>query len=397
MICRRLLVGLIVIPALVAGMTAVRVSAQTQPGPSLDVHPYGTKRTDPDGGQWFFADGAPGRAQSFQVRLYNPTNQDKAAKLFLADMAFNATGTPYVVETKTDVAKWGTFEHDRVTVPARRAILESFTLTPPKAADPGDHIGAAVVEEAPVGGGPFRSVTRVALRVYITLPGDARKEFEIKRVLTEKRSKFFPKKLDVTTELANTGRVRLETTVAINGSPAKGSTLLLSKSIERYRATFPIRFWGGPMRLKVDATTRSLGLPGPSREMFVTVWVIPWHILSALALLALLALGVRWLLKRRARKVQAMQADLRRLERLLVQQTRQAATGTVDEPARRDAEAAIRSAVKQAKRAGDDKTAERLERKLSDNAMRKCPSCGGMAPIAAKHCGRCGTSLGAAS
>ena len=368
MLKKRLSILLIVIPALAAGMTTFPAFAQTQL-PSLDVHPVGTSKTDPDGGQWFFANGIPGQTQRFQMRLYNPTNEPKNVKLYFADMTFNSDGTAVVAATSTDLGRWGRFDDPRLTVGAHKAIFEGFSVTPPKGADPGDHIGAAVVEEAPAGGGPIRSIQRVALRVYMTLPGDARKEFDIHSVSAARRSLFYPRKIDVAVELRNTGRVRLDPTVTVNGAATKGPNELLTQSRELYNITVPVHFWGGPVMLHVNAQTSTFGLPGPARQVSVLVWVIPWHLFALLALLALIVLGVRWIIRRRRARVTGLQADIRRLERLVTLQheSRQAPPPEVAAEAH-DARVAIFAAAKQARRAGDLQTAKRLEQFLAETA-----------------------------
>jgi hypothetical protein len=72
---------------------------------------------------------------------------------------------------------------------------------------------------------------------------------------------------------------------------------------------------------------------------------------------------VRWLWSKRGGKYAAMQADLRRFERLL-QQQRAAGEDTADVAG--EAELAIKAAIKQAGRAGDKDTEIRLRGKLAE-------------------------------
>jgi hypothetical protein len=355
---RRFIVGLIAIPALAAGMAAVRAEAQGAPTPSLDVRPFGTSRTDPDGGQWFVAQMDTSQTRTFRMRLFNTTRTAKSAKLYLADMLFNAQGTPYVSGTSIDVGTWGRFQTDRVIVPPRQGIVVSFSITVPPKADPGDHIGAVVVEEPPEGVGAIRSVVRTALRIYITLPGDARKDFQINRVKAALHSVFYPRKMTVTVDLKNTGHVMLNPSVTIDGNPASGPATLVSRSIESYVATRPVRFWGGPVRLHIVGVTSSIGLPGPSQQASVIIWVIPWHLITALLVLAGLFFLGRHLWRKRGTKVEALKSDLRRIERLITEQ-RIAPTQTTAQRAP-DPGTAIKMAMKQARRTGDNHTAERL-------------------------------------
>ncbi len=356
----RRIIASIAIPALAAGMVASVAFAQVaSPENTVDVKPVGTSRLDPNGGRWFVADLSPNESKTFQVELFNPTRVAHTVTLFLSDMSFDKNGNPFVTNVATDVGKWGHFEHSTATIAPLKRETETFTLTAPKGADPGDHIGAVVAEQAATGAGSVKNVERVAVRLYVTLPGDARKDFEIEKVTAARHSVFFPRQLEITAQLRNTGRVRLEPKVTINKAAATGSVMLMSQSAEQYKLTRPIPFWGGPVMLHVSATTNSLGLPGPARQANVLVWVIPWHLFALLLLLAAIAFAIRRYWRRRMARVEALKSDLRRIERLI---TSSAQSGTapdgVSPPI--DPNAAIRAAIKQARRAGDDETAARL-------------------------------------
>ena len=375
-----------IIPALAAGMITAVAVAQTQAPqttdgqvPGVEIHPVGTTRTDPNGGQWFIVNMDFEQRTTLQARLYNPASVPQTVKLYLADMTFDAAGIPEVTNVPTDVGTWGSFEHPSVTIDPQQSVIENFTLTAPRGVDPGDHVGAVVVEQSPQGSGNVRSIKRLAVRLYVTLPGDARKDFEIEKISTRRDSALFTRELTVAVHLKNTGRVRLESTVRVDGAEAKGPQLLMSSATERYVASRKVPLWGGPVRLQVDAQTRSLGLPGPARQMRVTVWVIPWHLFVLLALAAGAVFATRWLLRRRGGKYRAIQTDIRRIERLVAQQMQGPRTSGADvrgpatDPAT-DPDGAIHAAIKQARRAGDEATAQRLEHAL---AQRRAPRAGG--------------------
>ena len=360
---RRRLLGSVIIPAVLAGMMTPVASAQTaEQIPSVSVRPVGTGENDPNGGQWFVASMNPGETKRLEARIYNPATVPQKVDLYLAGMRFNDNGTVEVTNTPTDVGTWGKFERDSTTIGPRETTIEAFEITVPKGVDPGDHIGAVVFEHSAVGEGNILTLRRVAVRLYVSLPGDARRDFVIDGVTTKKDSWFFTRDLDINVRLRNTGGVRLETTVHVDGKEAVGSELLMSKAAENYEISRAVNFWGGPVRLVVQARTRSLGLPGPARQLRVTVWVIPWHLLALVALIVAIAFGLRLLMRRRGRKYRALQADMRRIERLLAQQNGHPEREVQRPSGVQDREAAIRMAIKQAKRAGDLVTAERLER-----------------------------------
>jgi hypothetical protein len=128
-----------------------------------------------------------------------------------------------------------------------------------------------------------------------------------------------------------------------------------------------VGFFGGPVRLRIDAQTRSLGLAGPVRDLSVTTWVIPWHLFALLLLASGLVFLVRFLLSKRAGKYDSIRSDIRRLERMIT--LGNGNDGGPREGAERDdVRSAIRGAIKQARRAGDERTADRLEAKLDESA-----------------------------
>lgn len=366
------LVALSIIPAVSAGMIDIARGQSEVSTPAVIVRPMGTTETDPNGGQWFVTNLEPAQTQEVQVQLFNPASVPQTVKLYLADIRFDRKGIPEVTNSPVDVGTWGSFEQPVVTIEPQETSVQGFTLTAPEGADPGDHVGAVVAEHEPEGSGNIRSIKRVAVRLYATLPGDARKDFVIDGVAAKKDSAFFARELTVTVNLRNTGRVRLEPTVRVDSRTAKGPDLLMSSAVERYVVTRPVPFWGGPVRLRVDAQTRSLGLGGPVRQMRVTVWVIPWHLLAMVVVASGLVLLVRWLIRKRGGRFAAIQADIRRMERLIDirvngDQNTERSTSTTD------AQAAIRAAGKQARRAGDVDTAERLERSLADAGITADP------------------------
>ena len=370
MSARRFLLGLALIPA-AAGMVPARALAQeaTKQIPAVQVHPVGTTRNDPNGGQWFVTTLNPMETKTLQVRLYNPADVAQTVKVYLTDIRFDSHGIPEVLNESSDIGTWGKFDELQVVVQPKQSLIQSLSIMAPEGADPGDHVGAVVAEQAPQGTGPVQSIKRLAVRLYATLPGDAKKDFVIDKVDAKKDSAFLTRELAVSVRLRNTGRVRLEPAVQVDGKKATGPTVLLAQASERYVVTRKVGFFGGPVRLRIDAQTRSLGLAGPVRQQLVTIWVIPWHLFASAALVAGIGFAGRFVLRRRRGKYDSIRSDIRRLERLL--SVRAYAPDDVEHAATNgngsDPRPAVREAIKQARRAGDEPTAARLEAKLAES------------------------------
>lgn len=376
MIAKRFLAGLLTVPALVAGtVMSDPASAQTPAPPtgadipSVGVAPIGTKSSDPNSGQWFIGAGGPGTTIKFRARLANPAQVPQTVKMSLADLDFGDDGTPTIAETSDDIGTWGTVTPASVTIDALKSIEVPFEVTVPVGADPGDHVGVFMIEGQPHDAGSgqlFKVVKRVATRMYVTVPGDARADVAIESVDVTPDSSFFAREVTVRVVLRNRGRVRLTPTVTVNGKTAKGPDTILSSSVEPYLITQKVPFWGGPQSYRVDVVTKipsSSGAArnGPARQARVSKFFIPYVPTGGAVLVVAALFGLRSLLRRRTGKYAALQADLRRVEKLLGDKS--SANGDSDtSPA--DPVVAIKQAIKQAVRAGDKATEAKLRAKL---------------------------------
>lgn len=360
----------IVIPALAAGMTLSPVAHAQAPGgqpvPSVGVQPFGTDPNDPNGGQWFVASLAPGQSGKLQAKISNPASVAQTIRIGFADLKFLPDGTPEVVEPAQDVGTWATIGSRDVMIPASGNVIVPFSVTVPQGAEPGDHVGVFVVDTLSgetVGNQQIGVVRRIATRLYVTVPGDARREFSIEGVRLTKDSTLFPTEMTIEVLLRNNGRIRLRPVVRVGGRfiepvTANGSSLLLTSSVEKYIATVPIPLWGGPLQYRVDATTDQ----GTSRQARASAFVIPWWLLIILIAVAFVVWMLRtWLHKRKSR-YNTLQSDLRRIEQLLHAQ----ATGSPVSDVAQDPDVAINAAMKQARRSGDTETEERLKEKLKE-------------------------------
>lgn len=380
MTANRIVAGLLMVPALLVGtISASPAHAQTTgtPGaeiPSVGVVPVGTQSDDPNAGQWFIADGVPGAAEPirFTARVTNPAQVPQTVKMYLADLDFTDDGTPAVADESDDIGTWGTVIPATLSIEAQKSVEVPFELRVPAGADPGDHVGVFVVEgqpQDPGSGQLFKIVKRVATRMYITVPGDARADLNIESVAVTPDSSFFTREVTVRVLVRNSGRIRLNAQVTVNGKPATGSELLLSNSVEPYLYTEKVPLWGGPRSYRIDVTTKvpstsGPGRTGPARQARASKFFIPYVLLLAIAVGLVFMFIVVRLLKRRRSKFSELQADLRRFEKLIAGRDGAGAGDDVETVA--DPAMAIKQAIKQAGRSGDTETAERLRAKLAD-------------------------------
>jgi hypothetical protein len=382
-VLRKTILALCIIPALVAGMVHIpaaygQTSSQTSAeNAGVGIQPLGTSKDDPNGGQWFVKQGAPGDTLAFQARLTNLASVERTVKLYLADLNFSADGTPQIPHTQAeskDIGTWGGGVRS-YTLKANSAENVTFNLTVPDNADPGDHVGVVVIENPPqqTAGQAFNIVKRVSTRLYVTVPGDAKPALKIESVKVDPDSSFFPREATVRVTLRNTGTIGLRPTVTINGEKAAGPETLLTKSIENFVVTKKVPIWGGPQSYRVDVTSL-VGLTldrtqaGPVEQVRVSKFYFPYVLLIALAVMALFFFLIRRWLRNRAGRYAAMRADMKRIERLLADQ-RNGGNGAPDE----DPELAIKAAIKRAGRAGDKESESKLKEKLAEHRAAIAP------------------------
>lgn len=378
---RKTILALCIIPALVAGMMHVPAAhgqAQTSSADAgVGIQPLDTNPTDPNGGQWFFKEGSPGQTLEFKARLVNLATVERTVKMYLADLNFSADGTPQIPkpgEASKDIGTWGGGVQS-FTLPANKAQDVTFKVTVPTSADPGDHVGAVVIENPPqrTEGQAFNIVKRVSTRLYVTVPGDANPAMRIESVKLEPDSSFFPRETTLRITLRNTGTIGLRPSVFVNGEKASGPELMLTKSIENYVVTKKVPLWGGPQSYRVDVTslvglTQTRNQIGPVESARVSKFYFPYVLLIALVLLVALFFLMRRWLRNRSGKYAAIRADMKRIERMLAEQR-----SGVDNDDDEDPELAIKAAIKRAGRAGDKDAEEQLKEKLAEHRAAKAP------------------------
>jgi hypothetical protein len=226
-------------------------------------------------------------------------------------------------------------------------------VTVPKDAEPGDHVGAIVGLTANKQG-TFRVVRQIGARFYVTVSGAAQRAFSITSVKGAKNSAWFPSVVDATVLLRNDGRTRVRPRVTVAGHLADGSRLLLSRSVEVYTASVSVPWYGGPVDLSVRAVTDD----GTVRTAHKSMFVIPWGLLTGIALGLAVLFGLYRLVRWRLSRMHRLRADLERLERLVARLPVDAASAStststaVDVSEDEETIAALLTALKRTTRSG---------------------------------------------
>ncbi|GAA2609355.1 WxL protein peptidoglycan domain-containing protein [Paractinoplanes durhamensis] len=145
------------------------------------VTPTPAKNPGPTPRVYFFLDAGAGQTVKESVRVANLGKSPKSFYVYGAD-AYNTTRDGGFAlrtrdETQNDLGTWVKVAATRVTVPAETQADIPFTITVPKNATPGDHVGGIVAMEAEAGvtgeaeGATVQIQRAVAARVYLRVPG----------------------------------------------------------------------------------------------------------------------------------------------------------------------------------------------------------------------------------
>lgn len=343
-----------------AAQTAPRKGPTTAPGTegrvvaSVSLLPRDVRPDDPHGGTWFILTLDPGGTGRAVASVTNPAPEPVEVTLGLRHLEFTEDGTPELGGTDEGIAAWGGFEVDTIEVPPHATVPAAFQVTVPSGTPPGDHIGAAVgVTRHLVDGNEV--VQQIATRIVVTVPGEAARSLEITRVEFDRTSTLVPGALVGRITVRNTGSIRLAPRVTVAGQDASGSRLLTAASSETYVVEVPVSPLGGAVRLPVVVTDPS----GLTRRLDESVVLVPWWLVLLLAVVAVVAVVVR---RRRAGggALADMRADVRRLERLVVDVQRRVdglvASGLPPSPAESpagDAVQVLEASLARARRAGE--------------------------------------------
>lgn len=290
-------------------VAAQAATTSTHDVPAVDIVPVGTTHHDPNQGMWFVF--ALGRNHSGHgvAQLINPADIAQTVRLYPRELDFTDAGTPSLSpDTRAGIGSWVTFDHPVVTVAAQQRLDVGFTVRIPADAEPGDHTGALVAESQPADiGGRFQILKRIATRFYVTVPGRAVVGYDLRALQTKVDNVLWPGQESTQVSVVNTGNVRFVPDVRFDGRRGIGSDLVLARSVEVFRSSVHVPWYGGPVHIHVTASADG----AHPESLDKTVWVIPWGLI-AIVLVTLAALVHAWIfMRRRRRRARAEQAALR--------------------------------------------------------------------------------------
>jgi hypothetical protein len=260
----------------------------------------------------------PGKTYADSVTVANYTSAPLDFNLYGSD-AFNTPGGGLSLRRRTDpqvdIGKWIVLPTAMLVVPAHGQAVVPFTINPPQAATPGDHVGGIVAEQTQgttsnQGSVPVTVIQAVAVRVYGRVKGPLKPQLSVRNTsmtLSRPTSSQFggPVTARVRYTLTNAGNEVLspEAKVALTtpfGTAAHRSIevgQLLPGNTLTYSLAFPGLAALGHLRAQVTVTA---GLARTTST--VAAWALPWGliIIAIVVLMILLFLALRHRSRRRA-------------------------------------------------------------------------------------------------
>lgn len=330
-----------------ASLTAATASQATAPSASqfqFSAEPYAAPGAQQR--SQFIYQLQAGHTIRDQVVIKNLSSIDETFLVYGED----ATNVPktggYAYEQRsqmhnTEVGKWLTIGAKNVPVAAGQQVVDTFALSIPSNAPPGDHVGAVVVEQVkgPVSQQPsgVNLVLRIAVPMFVRVVGKTYPGLTIENLKVFHESPAVPyvgnaPKVAVRFDVVNTGNVILNpqsVTTSITGrlsgtvhtftthhqaSKSQGrDNPLPAQMLPGGKLTLTERWTGIPPvdPLTASVTARAVD-PSTNRHVSTTAstkfWYFPWIVLLILLALILLVIAYFWNRRRRRAKAAAAAA-----------------------------------------------------------------------------------------
>jgi len=135
---------------------------------------------------WFVYTMNKGESREDSITINNHSDKSKTVVIEFLDAISTTDGSYSLVESRSknqDIGKWVDLEESTFVLSAGSSREIKFTVTVPNDASVGEHNGGIVVYEKPkINNSDIKIITRVAARMYITVPGKIERNIEFEEV-----------------------------------------------------------------------------------------------------------------------------------------------------------------------------------------------------------------------
>lgn len=215
----------------------------------------------------------PGTVKQEGVKVINNTKQPRTLIVYSTDFVPSSGGgfaCKQYAEPKEEVGKWIDMEKQDIILPPMSSEVVFFAISVPKDAEIGEYNGCIAIQDKLPSGengkGGVSLATRTALRVAITIPGDALRKLEIVGFSTKPLNGggviLFP-------QVKNLGNVSVDSDVEVKiidifGQVVKtdgGKYPVLAHDTSEWNFELPAPFWGGffssTLKVSYDASQQA--------------------------------------------------------------------------------------------------------------------------------------------
>jgi hypothetical protein len=280
------------------------------------------------------------------VEIVNHSSQSAAFSIYATDASGTSPNGALLLlgagQKSTDIGSWASFpggaKQLSTIIQGKQAIIQTFTITVPRLATPGDHTGAMVaavgVTRKNAQGAAVEENYRIAVPIELRVPGALKASLQVQSVSTgfsDPLNPFGTGSAMVSYTVTNTGNVRQSATpsVRVTGPfgqvatvhPATLPVILPGDSV-RVSATLPGLFPDGPMTAHVNVAagwpkgTIPLTSAALAAASSAPLFAFPWSLLGLILLLVAIGIGVwfffRWRGRLRRAELAAVAARARR-------------------------------------------------------------------------------------
>lgn len=171
---------------LIVGLFLVHATALAADFGGIGGRPSTPNPDYPHSKEWFIYQMKPGETKQDAITIENNDDHENTIEIYPADSTPSTDGgfaLKQKVESREKIGKWITLSKNQVTLKAHTSEIVPFTVVVPNdpKIDVGEHTGGILIQkinqESQQGG--LTLLTRVGVRVYLTIPGEVIKKLEI--------------------------------------------------------------------------------------------------------------------------------------------------------------------------------------------------------------------------
>jgi len=294
-----------------------------------------------------YTDIKPGSVITDHLAVLNRGKQGVAFSIYATDATGTSLSNALILmpsaQTPRDVGSWVTFPTGvsrlSIVIPGGKGIIETFKISVPRQATPGDHTGGVIASvsfnKLNNRGQLVREEHRIAVPLELRVAGALHAGLQVESIATGFHSTLNPfgsGSADVSYTVHNIGNVRLtgSQSVSVTGPFGISSTVHLASLPtilpgDSVRVTTQAKglYPAGPMNAGVQVTpgippgAPSLALPTGNVTGTASLFAVPWSLIGLIVLVIVVVIAVwraRGWQRRRLRAKLAAVADSARVE-----------------------------------------------------------------------------------